>query len=75
MNEYDYVWYDIVASFFGGQGYLISFWLTKLSHDFDLKRFEFDGVWGLVIFREGISTLNIRSTLREPFDFILLFML
>jgi len=24
----------------------------------------------LVIFREGISTLNIRSTLREPLDFI-----
>jgi len=24
----------------------------------------------LVIFREGISTLNIRSTVREPFDFI-----
>jgi len=30
-------------------------------------------VRGLVISREGISTLNIRSTLREPFDFILLF--
>ena len=27
-------------------------------------------VQGLVIFREGISTLNIRSTLRKPFDFI-----
>ena len=50
---------------------MISFLLTKLFHDFDLKkRFEFDGVRGLVIFREGISTLNIRSTLREPFNFI-----
>jgi len=27
-----------VASFFGDQGYLISFWLTKLFHDFDLKK-------------------------------------
>ena len=36
---------------------------------------DFDGVRGLVIFREGISTLNIRSTLQEPFDFILLFVL
>jgi len=42
---------------------------------FDFKRFKFDGVRGLVIFREGIRTLNIRSTLREPFDFILLFVL
>ena len=32
-------------------------------------------VRGLVIFREGISILNIRSTLREPFDFIFLFVL
>ena len=34
-------------------------------------------IWvrGLVIFREGINTLNIRSTLREPFDFILLLVL
>ena len=31
-------------------------------------------VRGLVIFREGISTLNIRSTLREPFDFIQFFL-
>jgi len=27
-----------VAPFFGDQGYLISFWLTKLFHDFDLKK-------------------------------------
>jgi len=31
------------------------------------KRFR---VRGLVIFRKGVSTLNTRSTLREPLDFI-----
>jgi len=36
-----------------------------------LKRLR---VRGLVIFRQGIRTLNIRSTLREPFDFILSFL-
>ena len=32
-----------------------------------MKRFR---VQGLVIFREGVSTLNIHSTLWEPLDFI-----
>jgi len=36
-----------------------------------LKRLR---VRGLVIFRQGIRTLNIRSTLQEPFDFILSFL-
>ena len=72
-----------VASFFGSRGYLVSVWLTyfttehlivfkkkrgkkfKLPHV--LKRFW---VRGLVIFREGVSTLNIHSILWEPLDFI-----
>jgi len=33
-----------VTSFFGDQGYLISFWLTKLFHDFWKKLFKLDGV-------------------------------
>jgi len=40
----------------------------------DWKKLFKGGVRGLVIFRECISTLSIRSTLREPFDFILLFL-
>jgi len=35
------------------------------------KRFDLEGVRGLVTQREGVSTLYVRSTLREPFDFIL----
>ena len=62
----------IVASFFGDQGYLISFWLTILFHDFDWKNLFKGGVRGLVIFREGIGTLNIRSTLQEPFNLLVL---
>jgi len=60
----------LVASFFGDQGYLISFWLTLLFHDFWKKKLFKDGVRGLVTQREGVSTLYVRSTLREPFDFI-----
>ena len=73
-----------VASFFGDQCYLVSFWLTNLFHDWTfnffrkrekssnypiLKRFR---VRGLVIFREGVSTLNIHSILWEPLDFYLI---
>jgi len=35
-----------------------------------IEKFYLKWVRGLVIFREGINTLNIRSTLREPFNFI-----
>jgi len=41
--------------------------VEKSSNYHILKRFR---VRGLVTFREGVSSLNVRSILREPLDFI-----
>ena len=52
-----------VASFFGDQGYLISFWLTKLFHDFLKKDLNLMGSGGwlhkgkIVVLYENLSTL------------------
>jgi len=63
------LWYPFIASFFGDQGYLVNFWLTKLFHDFDLKKFELEGVrswlhkgkvlapFMFVVLYENLSTL------------------
>ena len=75
-------WLDFCRVIFWRSSYFISidslifttehlfFFLRKGEKNFQttpLKRFR---VRGLVIFREGVSTLNIHSILWEPLDFI-----
>jgi len=67
-----------VASFFGCQSYLVSIWLNfnsrlnlkKGEESSKLPPFKRFKIRRLVTFREGVSTLNVRNTLREPLDFI-----